>query len=97
MYIRILAHNPEKNISAIFDSNGRFETMSDFADTLEQHGFSKFFSIAFDDNLTEGNLPKIDFNREHFFLRACDFGLPKKYKHDNSTMFTLREAAYICT
>ena len=38
-YFRITAYHPQKDICAVFDSNGRFEKLWQFSSFLVQKGF----------------------------------------------------------
>ena len=50
-YFRITAYHPEKNICAIFDSNGRFEKLWQFSAYLVQKGF-KIVEVGADNSST---------------------------------------------
>ena len=76
-YFRITAYHPAENLSAIFDSNGRFEKLWQFSAFLVQKGF-KIVEVGSDDKFREGNIPKVPEDTS-LILRACAKGVPKKY------------------
>ena len=73
-YYRITAYHPKKNISAIFDSNGRFEKLWQFSSYLVQKGF-KIIEVGGDDKFLEGDLPKVP-EKSSLIVRACCKGMP---------------------
>ena len=75
-YFRITAYHPAENLSAIFDSNGRFEKLWQFSAFLVQKGF-KIVEVGSDDKFREGNTPKVPEDTS-LILRACSKGEPKK-------------------
>ena len=75
-YFRITAYHPQKDICAVFDSNGRFEKLWQFSAFLVQKGF-KIIEVGSDDKFREGNIPKIPEDTS-LILRACAKGEPKK-------------------
>lgn len=79
-YFRITAYHPEKNVSAIFDSNGYFEKLWQFSSMLVQKGF-KIVEVGNDEKFLEGELPKVDEDKEHIILRASCTGQPKKIEN----------------
>lgn len=76
-YFRITAYHPQKDICAVFDSNGRFEKLWQFSAFLVQKGF-KIVEVGSDDKFREGNIPKIPEDTS-LILRACAKGEPKKH------------------
>ena len=85
-YFRITAYHPKKNISAIFDSNGRFEKLWQFSSYLVQKGF-KIIKVGGDDKFLEGDLPKVP-KGPSLFVRACCKGTPKI----NDQQITIKKA-----
>lgn len=75
-YFRITAYHPTKNVSAIFDSNGRFEKLWQFSSFLIQRGF-KIIEVGADNKFLEGDLPKITAGKA-LFLRACSKSAPQR-------------------
>lgn len=75
-YFRITAYHPAENLSAIFDSNGRFEKLWQFSAFLVQKGF-KIVEVGSDDKFREGNISKVPEDTS-LILRACSKGEPKK-------------------
>ncbi len=76
-YFRITAYHPEKNICAIFDSNGYFEKLWQFSSMLVQKGF-KIIEVGNEEKFLEGDIPKVEQDKEHIILRASGTGQPKK-------------------
>lgn len=75
-YFRITAYHPDKNICAVFDSNGRFEKLWQFSAYLVQKGF-RIAEVGTDGQFHAGNLPKASAS-EKLIVRACAKGEPKK-------------------
>lgn len=76
-YFRITAYHPEKNVSAIFDSNGYFEKLWQFSAMLVQKGF-KIIEVGGVEKFLEGDLSKVNVDKEHIILRSCCMGQPVK-------------------
>ena len=74
-YFRITAYHPQKDICAIFDSNGKFDAIWQFSSLLAQKGF-KLIAICDDRKFLDGNLAKVEVSRDKIFLRACAKGIP---------------------
>ena len=74
-YFRITAYHPAKNISAVFDSNGRFEKLWQFSAYLVQKGF-KIVEVGADDKFLDGNIQRAPAGNQ-LLVRACDKGQPK--------------------
>ncbi len=76
-YFRITAYHPQKDICAIFDSNGKFDAIWQFSSLLVQKGF-KLIAIGDDRKFLGGDLAKVEISRDKIFLRACAKGMPRK-------------------
>ena len=74
-YFRITAYHPEKNISVIADSNGKFEKLWQFSSYLVHNGF-KIIAVSNDEQFTCGNAPKAESDTKHILIRACGKGHP---------------------
>lgn len=75
-YFRIAAYHPTENVSAIFDSNGRFEKLWQFSSFLIQRDF-KIIEVGADDKFLEGDVPKVPEGKA-LFLRACSKSAPQR-------------------
>ena len=75
-YFRITAYHPEKDISVILDSNGKFEKLWMFSSYLVQKGF-KILEVGDKDRIVESTFPAIDEASDKIFLRAIDKGKPE--------------------
>lgn len=75
-YFRITAYNPEKNICAVFDSNGRFEKLWQFSAHLVQKDF-KIVEVGGEDKFLEGDFNRAPVEQDKIILRACAKGQPK--------------------
>lgn len=75
-YFRITAYHPTYNISAVFDSNGRFEKLWQFSAYLISKGF-KVLEVGAEDTFDFGDLPKTECDNAHIILRASKRGEPK--------------------
>lgn len=76
-YFRITAYHPQKDISAILDSNGKFEKLWQFSAYLIQKGF-KIIEVGNEEKFTEGNIPLITERNEKILLRASAKGKPQQ-------------------
>ena len=74
-YFRITAYHPQKDICAIFDSNGRFEKLWQFSAYLVQKGF-KIVKVGADDKFLDGDIPKAPACNQ-LIVRACGKGRPQ--------------------
>ena len=74
-YFRITAYHPQKGISVIMDSIGKFEKLWQFSAFLVGKGF-KIVEVGADDKFDEGDLPKVEYDNVHVILRACKSGKP---------------------
>ena len=74
-YFRITAYHTAENISAIFDSNGRFEKLWQFSAFLVGKGF-KIAEVGSEDKFLDGDLPKPKESSDKILLRACAKGRP---------------------
>ena len=74
-YFRITAYHTAENISAILDSNGRFEKLWQFSAFLVGKGF-KIAEVGSEDKFLGGDLPKPEESRDKILLRACAKGSP---------------------
>ena len=77
-YYRITAYHPKENISAIFDSNGRFEKLWQFSAYLIQKGF-KIIEVGDKDKFGYGDMTETEYDNNRIILRACCRGLPKTF------------------
>ena len=74
-YFRITAYHPQKDICAVFDSNGMFDAIWQFSSMLVQKGF-KIIEVGNERKFTDGDFPKAEDSRDKIFLRACSKGSP---------------------
>ena len=74
-YFRITAYHPQKDICAVFDSNGRFEKLWQFSAFLVGKGF-KIAEVGSEDKFFDGDLPKPEESSDKILLRACAKGNP---------------------
>lgn len=71
-YLRIAGYDPQTDVSFIADSNGRFPNLWEFSSYLTDKGM-KIIAVSLD-RFEDGNIPRIDEDREHIVLRACMIG-----------------------
>lgn len=69
-YFRITAYHPQKDICAIFDSNGRFEKLWQFSAYLVQKGF-KIIAVGGDNKFNDGDFDRAPAEKDKIILRAC--------------------------
>ena len=74
-YYRITAYHKNSNVCLIADSNGKFEKLWQFSSFFVCKGF-EIVSVAKEDNLSFGNIPKANADRNNILLRACSKGRP---------------------
>jgi len=91
MYFRITAYHPAENISAIFDSNGKFERLWQFSAGIIDKGF-KIIEVSGEDKFLDFNIDKAEPDTEAILLRACLRGEPEKltYKLNGITYPAVR-------
>ena len=75
-YFRITAYHPEKDISVILDSNGKFEKLWMFSSYLVQRGF-KILEVGTGKNLVEGTFPIVSEMSKKILLRGINKAKPK--------------------
>ena len=74
-YFRITAYHIEQDISAILDSNGRFEKLWQFSSYLVNKGF-KIIEVTTSDKLVYDPFPLIQKESNKILLRSIAKGLP---------------------
>ena len=91
-YFRITAYHPEKDISAIFDSNGYFEKLWQFSSFLVNKGF-KILVVTAESKITKTNIPTPKYSPNNLILRACIKGkvdTSNNYTEINGRWYTFR-------
>lgn len=74
-YFRITAYHPDKDISVILDSYGRFEKLWQFSAYLVQKGF-KIIQVCTSNNFVDATFPALNLESNKIQLRAIDKGKP---------------------
>ena len=74
-YFRITAYHIEQDISAILDSNGKFEKLWQFSSFLVNKGF-KIIEVTTSDKLVYDPFPIIEKESSKILLRSIAKGLP---------------------
>ena len=74
-YFRITAYHIEQDISAILDSNGRFEKLWQFSSFLVNKGF-KIIEVTTSDKLVYDPFPLLEKESNKILLRSIAKGLP---------------------
>ena len=80
-YCRITVYHKEKNMSAIFDSNGMYETLGDFRVHLLGRG-NTIIAASTDAQFLDGNFDKTDYDEEQITCRAYHTGEPIKITYE---------------
>ena len=62
-YFRITAYHPQKDISVIMDSNGKFEKLWQFSAYLIQKGF-KIIEVGNQEKFLDGNIDRAPENKQ---------------------------------
>ena len=75
-YFRITVYHPVHNISAIMDSNGKFEKLWQFSSYMVSKGF-KIIEVGNEDKFDDGDMPKAEYDNVHVILHACKNGKPE--------------------
>ena len=92
-YFRITAYNRNENISIIMDSYGRFEKLWQFSSYLISKGFT-IIEVGANDNFTDGNFKKVDYDKAHVILRAAHYGEPMVETVDEHKQITVSNRNY---
>ena len=74
-YFRITAYHPEKDISVILDSNGRFEKLWQFSSYLVQKGF-KILEVGKDENIIDAGYKRVEKVSNKIYLMGFAQGKP---------------------
>ena len=74
-YFRITAYHIEQDLSAILDSNGRFEKLWQFSSFLVNKGF-KIIEVTTSDKLVYDPFPLLEKESNKILLRSIAKGLP---------------------
>ena len=69
-YFRITIYHPVHNISAIMDSNGKFDKLWQFSAHLVGKGF-KIIEVKSGYELNDEDIPKLGRDNVHIILRVC--------------------------
>ena len=72
-YFRVTGNYPEKNVTFIADSNGKFEKLWQFSSYLVKKG-CKVIAISSEDKFLDGNIQKVPENAQQFIIRTCAMG-----------------------
>jgi len=79
-YFRITAYHPAEDLSAILDSNGRFEKIWQFSSLLISKGF-QIVEVSNDERFLDGTIGKAETAPDKLFLRAHKTGKPENISH----------------
>ncbi len=88
-YFRITAYHPHHNVCAIIDCNGLYEQCWMFSSLLVKKDFL-ILAVSRPGNFQFGNIPPIEEDTEHVFVRACAKGKPKQ----NGNTFEINGKSY---
>ena len=69
-YFRITVYHPVHNISAIMDSNGKFDKLWQFSAFMVSKGF-KIIEVDSKNKFDDGDISKAARDAVHIILRAC--------------------------
>ena len=75
-YFRITAYYPEKDISVILDSNGKFEKLWQFSSYLVEKGF-KILQVGAKDKLIDASFPYVESESTKILMRCIYKGYPE--------------------
>jgi hypothetical protein len=74
-YFRVTVYEPRDNLSAVMDSNGRYEKLWQFSSYLLGRGF-KILEASGREKFLDGNIGKAEPDPAHILLRAYCKGKP---------------------
>ena len=74
-YFRITGYHKEEDYCFIIDSYGKFEKLWQFSSCLVNKGL-QIFEVSKEEDLTDGNIPRAEYNETELILRACMKGKP---------------------
>lgn len=80
-YFRITVYHPVHNISAIMDSNGKFEKLWQFSAYLVSKCF-RIVEVCNMHKLNNGDMLKIGYDNKKIFLLNCCIGPYKRNYHN---------------
>ena len=75
MYYRITGYYPEKNVSFIVDSNGKFEKLWQFSAYLKSKDCD-IVAVSRKETMIDDTTSSIDINTKQFVIRSCYMGTP---------------------
>lgn len=79
-YFRITGYVKEKDVCFIMDSNGYFEKLWQFSSYLVQNNI-QILEVSNDTKFQDVNIGKVDYDKDHLFLRATTKGKPEYINH----------------
>ncbi len=79
-YFRITGYVKEKDVCFIMDSNGYFEKLWQFSSYLVQKNI-QILEVSNSDNFQDVNIDKVDYDKDHLFLRATAKCKPQYITH----------------
>lgn len=89
-YFRITGYHPREDLTAIFDSNGKYDALWKFSAFLVSKGF-QIIKVSREENFLEGDMLKGDnVPTRQIRIRACDKGKPVI----NGNTITVRGKSY---
>ena len=74
-YFRITGYHKEEDYCFIIDSYGKFEKLWQFSSYLVNKGL-QILEVSKEEDLTDGNIPRAEYNETELILRACMKGKP---------------------
>ena len=74
-YFRITGYHKEEDYCFIIDSYGKFEKLWQFSSYLVNKGL-QIYEVSKEEDLTDGNIPRAEYNETEVILRACMKGKP---------------------
>ena len=95
-YFRITAYHPEKDISVILDSNGRFEKLWEFSSFIVSQGFKVIF-LTKSENIMRSTFPVVE-QSQRIAVRAISKGRPRidefEYEGRRCKVITVSDKIY---
>ncbi len=71
----IVSYYPDKNVSFIADSNGKFEKLWQFSAYLKSKGCD-IIAASKEENMIDEKTPPAEINDKQFIIRSCAMGTP---------------------
>ena len=80
-YFRITGYYPKDDFCFIMDCFGRFEKLWQFSVFVRDKGIN-VLEVSKDGNFLDGNMDRVEYDKENIILRAIQKGKPDYFQHE---------------